>query len=205
MIKNRFLLIIFSLFLVIETATADEKLDLQNHFLNKIDNIISIVEDKTLNRELRNNKIISVLTPMFDFKLMAKLSLGKKWKTLDKDTQKEFVKLYVKRMKQSYSSKVDKYTDEKIVINSLEYQVNKRSKKVSHTRALLNTSLVSKDDKMELVYKFYKPKKQIENKNIWLTYDVVIDGVSIIKTDKAQFKAVIRESSIEGLIKKLRK
>ena len=159
--------------------------------------IITVVQNKQYTADVRNNIIIETISPMFDFTLMGKLSLGRKWKTLDKDTQKEFVKLYVKRMKQSYSSKIDKYTDEKIIVNSI--------KQVKKTRVVLDTSIVSSGDKLELIYKYYKPKKQIKDKNLWLVYDVVIDGVSIIKTDKAQFKAVIKESSIEGLMKKLRK
>ena len=100
-------------------------------------------------------------------------------------------------MKKSYSAKIDKYTDEEILINSI-----KQPKK---TRVTLNTSLVSAGDKLEVIYKFYKPKKQIKNKNVWLVYDVVIAGVSIIKTDKAQFRAVLKESSIDDLMERLRK
>ena len=133
---------------------------------------------------------------MFDFKLMAKLSLGKKWKIMSKDKQEEFIKLYVKRMKKSYSSKVDKYTNETIIVNEI--------KQLKKTRIILNSSLISNSDKTEVVYKFYKPKTQIKDKDKWLVYDVIIAGVSIIKTDKAQFREVLKESSIDVLMDKLR-
>jgi phospholipid transport system substrate-binding protein len=100
-------------------------------------------------------------------------------------------------MKQSYSSKIDKYTDEKIVINSI-----KQSKK---TRVLLDSSLVGVDDNTPVIYKYYKPKKQMKNKEKWLIYDVVIAGVSIIKTDKAQFRAFLKEHSVNELMDKLKK
>ena len=60
-------------------------------------------------------------------------------------------------------------------------------------------------DKTEIIYKYHKPKKRIKNKNIWLVYDLIIDGVSIIKTDKAQFQAVLKEHTIDELMEKLRK
>ena len=67
------------------------------------------------------------MAPMLDFELMAKLTLGKKvWKKLSKAKRAEFTKLYVKRMENSYSSKVDAYTDEQVVIRKI--QRNKKNR-----------------------------------------------------------------------------
>ncbi len=184
---------------------ANDVEDIKIKFQAVTNTIITVVQNKQYTQNVRNNIIVETITPMFDFKLMAKLSLGKKWKTLDQNQSKEFVSLYVNRMKQSYSSKVDKYTDEKIIINSLIQPISKKTKKVSTTRAILSTSLVSSGEKVKVVYKFHKPRKQIENKNIWLAYDVIIGGVSIVKTDKAQFRAVLKESTINQLMELLRK
>jgi len=170
--------------------------NVKTNFTLTTNKIIKIIQNKKLDLQTRNDKIIEMITPMFDFKLMAKLSLGKTWKILNKQQQNEFVKLYVKRMKKSYSSKIDKYTNEKIVINDIQ--------QIKKNRAILKTILITQDDKLEIIYKFYKPKKQRQNKNDWLIYDVVIAGVSIVKTDKAQFKAVLKETSIEALLDKLR-
>jgi len=170
--------------------------NVKTNFTLTTNKIIKIIQNKKLDLQTRNDKIIEMITPMFDFKLMAKLSLGKTWKILNKQQQNEFVKLYVKRMKKSYSSKIDKYTNEKIVINDIQ--------QIKKNRAILKTNLITQDDKLEIVYKFYKPKRQQQNKNDWLIYDVVIAGVSIVKTDKAQFKAVLKETSVEALLDKLR-
>jgi len=170
--------------------------NVKTNFTLTTNKIIKIIQNKKLDLQTRNDKIIEMIRPMFDFKLMAKLSLGKTWKILNKQQQNEFVKLYVKRMKKSYSSKIDKYTNEKIVINDIQ--------QIKKNRAILKTNLITQDDKLEIVYKFYKPKRQQQNKNDWLIYDVVIAGVSIVKTDKAQFKAVLKETSVEALLDKLR-
>jgi len=159
--------------------------------------IFSIVQLKEENKDAKNLAITKTIAPMFDFKLMARLSLGKIWKSLDEKKQSEFIVLYVKRMKKLYSEKVDKYTDEKIVINNI--------KQIKQTRVILNTSLISSDGKIEIIYEYHKPKKRIKNKNLWLVYDVIMDGVSIIKTDKAQFRAVLKEHTIDELMEKLRK
>ncbi|MCK5110737.1 MAG: ABC transporter substrate-binding protein [Arcobacteraceae bacterium] len=181
---------------LIFNLNATEVDDLNLTFTNKTNTVVDIVKCKLFTSEERNDKIIEAITPMFDFQLMAKLSLGKKWKSLNETKQAEFIKLYVHRMKKSYSAKIDKYTDETIIINKIT--------QIKKTRIVLNSSLISKDEKVEVIYKYHKPKKQIENKDKWLVYDVIIAGVSIVKTDKAQFKAVLRESSIETLMDKIR-
>ncbi len=170
--------------------------DIKINFQNMAIKIVKIVQDKTVTSDVRNDNIITTITPFFDFKLMAKLSLGRVWKTMDKAKQDKFIKLYVNRMKKAYSSKIDKYTDEKIVVNSI--------KQVKKTRVVLDTDLVNGDDKLEIIYKYYKPRKQLEGKHKWLVYDAVIAGVSLIKTDKAQFLEVIQDSSLDKLMEKLK-
>ena len=178
--------------LLTQSLQADEQTDLKEHFLTKIDEVILIVEDKALTKDKRNTDIISVLTPMFDFELMAKLSLGKAWKKVPKDDKQKFIDLYVKRMEKSYSSKVDSYNNEKVEVTKIEQPKKNRIR--------LITDLVSTNDSLEIVYKYYKPKKPKEAKDNWLVYDVEIKGVSILKADKAQFKEFLQTKSIHDLM-----
>jgi len=189
---KKLLLWIMILLAVSQNAVANEQTILKDHFLDTIEKVIVIVKDKSLDKIERNSKIVQTLTPMFDFTLMAKLSLGKVWKKLDQKDQKKFVTLYVERMKQSYSSKIDAYSDEKVEVTQI-----KQSKS---NRIELITNLISKENKLEIAYKFYKPKKLKMDKDRWLVYDVVLLGVSILKTDKAQFREFLQTKSIEELM-----
>lgn len=194
---KKIVLMIYMCFILIQNISANEQIELKSHFLNKIDEVISIVEDKKLNKLQRNSKIIESLTPMMDFELMAKLSLGSRWKDLSNEEQQKFVSLYVERMKQSYSSKIDAYKDEKVEVKKVEQP--------QEGRIAFVTDLVSKDQKLEIVYKFHKPKEKIKSKDSWLIYDVEILGVSILKTDIAQFKEFLQTKSIKELIDTLAK
>jgi len=175
-----------------QSLAADEQIELKQHFLKKIDEVILIVEDKSLSKGDRNSNIIKSLTPMFDFKLMAKLSLGKTWRHLAKRDREKFAELYVERMKQSYSSKIDAYEDEKVEVKNVTQP--------KRNRIVLITDLVGKKEKLEIVYKFFKPKKRKSNKDSWLIYDVEILGVSILKTDIAQFKEFLQTKNISELM-----
>jgi phospholipid transport system substrate-binding protein len=74
-----------------QSLVADEQAELKKHFLNKIDEVILIVEDKKISKDERNANIVKTLTPMFDFELMAKLSLGNRWKELSLEDQDRFI------------------------------------------------------------------------------------------------------------------
>ncbi len=190
-------LIICSAVIFVQNLIASEQTQLKTNFLKKIDNVILTVEDNTLDKEQRNSKIVDILSPMVDFELMAKLSLGKTWKTLNTQNKEKFIELYIKRMKQSYSSKIDSYKDEKVVVTKIDQPKS--------NRIALITNLVSNNTALEIVYKFYKPKKQKENKSDWLIYDLVILGVSVIKTDKMQFKEFLQTNNITKLMENLEK
>ena len=194
----KFLLLVSLFLLFSQNLVADEKAELKTNLLNKIDEIIVIVEDKKLSKEERNSNIVKAITPMFDFELMAKLSLGKNaWQSLNSEDKKKFTKLYVQRMEKSYSSKLDSYNNEKVEV--------KKITQPKANRIFILTDLVKNDDKLEIIYKYYKPKKPKIDKERWLIYDVEISGISVLKTDKAQFKEFLRKKNITQLMEILTK
>lgn len=186
------ILMILSILGFTTSIDASEKDDLKEHFLQELNIIIKVIGDKQLSKDERNTKIVAQLTPMFDFELMAKLSLGKKaWMELSLENQNKFVTLYVERMKKSYSSKIDSYENEEITVT----QVKRKKSRIS-----LETEIATAEKNLKVDYKFYKPKERKTNKDAWLIYDVEIIGISILKADKAQFKEFLRTKSINDLM-----
>lgn len=178
-------------------ALKEEVTKVEANFSKKVDEVIKIVQNKSLSEDARNDEIIKTLRVIFDFELMAKLSLGKKvWISLDKEKRVEFIELYVQRMENSYSSKLNSYKNETIDIEKV-VQNNNRIK--------IFTKVRSKHESLEVVYKLYKPKKKKEGKEDWLIFDVEIIGISILKADKAQFKDYLKRNSIDDLMKVITK
>ena len=119
-----------------------------------------------------------MVNPLFDFKVMARNSLGRKhWVNMTRAQKKEFLDLFVKRLQESYLEKLDLYTDENVVIENAT-QVKKRIHVL--------TRLVSKTDKKDMVYKFWKSKRRG-----WGVYDIVILGVSVVQTYRSQFNGLL--------------
>ncbi len=193
MLQNRFLtiftLLVLSLFT--QAVMADDKGDIQLMMKEKIGTVTSIIQDKTIAKESRDRQVDTIVRPLFDFGLMGRLSLGKvQWKKLSKDERKLFSGLFEERVMQSYMSKLDLYTDEVVIIDD--------ALKVK-SRIHLPTHLMRKNERREILYKFYKSKKKG-----WLIYDVDILGVSIIQTYRTQFAGILKEDTFATLLEKLK-
>jgi len=183
------LIAVVSLLLFSQTAAADDKSEIDNLLKTNLDAVFTILQKNDLDQQAKNKEIIDIVTPMFDFELMARLSLGKKhWSGLSQDKKERFIELFIKRLKASYLSNFNLYTDEKVL-----YEPSVQVKKKIHTP----TYLVSKDKKISILYKFYKAQKN------WKIYDLEIQGVSIIRSYRSQFSSILESGTVDDLLLKL--
>ena len=191
-IMYRTLISLFAVFFAAAILSADEVSEIQAMTKEKVDLVIQTLKDTSLSKKEKKEGILKTIDGLFDFNLMARLSLGKEnWKPLSKSKRKEFSKLFVERLKQSYLDKLDLYTDEEVVVG--EAKLTKKN------RVEVLTYLITKDDKKEMTYKLYKSKKKR-----WMVYDVDVLGVSIVQTYRSQFSGILKKESMEQLMERMR-
>jgi phospholipid transport system substrate-binding protein len=181
----------FSLLLLSQVVTADDKSVAEEFIKSKLDAVFSVLQKKDLSQQAKNSEVEKIVTPMFDFELMGKLSLGKKyWPDLSPEQREKFTELFVERLRQSYLDKLKAYTDEKII-----YESPVAVKKKVH----VPTQLISKGKKISMLYKLYS------SNNSWKIYDVEIEGVSIIRSYRSQFNEILQKGTFDDLLQKMQK
>ena len=181
----------FSLLLLSQVVTADDKSVAEEFIKSKLDAVFSVLQKKDLSQQAKNSEVEKIVTPMFDFELMGKLSLGKKyWPDLSPEQREKFTELFVERLRQSYLDKLKAYTDEKIIYES---PVDVK------TKVHVPTQLISKGKKISMLYKLYS------SNNSWKIYDVEIEGVSIIRSYRSQFNEILQKGTFEDLLQKMQK
>ena len=172
-------------------AAAGKTAEVETLLKEKIDQVLIILKNKELARPERHDLILKVVSPVFDFQLMAKLSLGKKyWPGLGAEKRGEYSDIFIKKMQQSYLDKLDIYSGEDMIYDPPV---------VLGKKVHMRTYLDSKDSKLEIMYKFYKSSAG------WLIYDLEVAGVSTVQTYRSQFDGVLRDGTIDDLIAKLKK
>ncbi len=186
-----FFYVVCSLLLLNQSVTAHEKSAAEEFLKTNLDAVFVVLQKKDLSQEAKNSKVEEIVTPMFDFELMAKLSLGKKyWPGLSRDQKERFTELFIERLRRSYLDKLTAYTDEKVV-----YEPPVADNKKVH----VPTQLISKGNKISMLYKLYS------SNNSWKIYDIEIEGVSIIRSYRSQFNEILQKGTFDDLLKKMEK
>ena len=179
------------LFITVQAGLASDGNEAQALLKNRLDATIAVLQKKDLDQQKKNEQLVEIVTPMFDFHLMAKLSLGRKyWPGLSEEKKDEFTDLFIKRLRASYLEKISLYTDEKVFFKKPVQ--NKRKVRIP-------TEIISNNNRISMIYKMYKSKKD------WKIYDVEIEGISIISTYRSQFDQVLSKGTIDELLQKLEK
>ena len=71
------LVVVISLLLFYQSAAADDISEVEKLLKKNLDAVFTILQQKDLDPQAKNGEIVDIVTPMFDFELMARLSLGK--------------------------------------------------------------------------------------------------------------------------------
>ena len=193
-LKNLFKILLLVGF-IITSANALKQDEIQVIMTKKIDNVLSILEQKSLPINKKGEQIIKIIDEVFDYELMARISLGKEtWNSISSEKQKKFTKVFESKLKKSYIEKLELYNDQKVEIIGLKPHNN--------TRLQLETQLVGKEGNYQINYNFYNKAKDSEQ---WLIYDVDLVGVSIIQTYRQQFAGLLKEKSFDEMLVLLEK
>lgn len=169
--------------------TADNTGEVQEMLKKRLDSVLVVLQNEKLSFESKKAEISEIVSPMFDFPLMAKLTLGRKhWPTITRQQQEKFTDLFVDLLKQTYLDRISLYTDEQVVIKTAA-EVNRK--------VHIHTDLVSKGDSISMLYKFYRAG------NGWKIYDLEIQGVSLIVSYRNQFDQILSTGNIDDLIQQM--
>lgn len=159
-----------------------------------VDKVISLSQDKNLKKPgkaaERRSAIRKVISQRFDFEEMARRSLAVAWQQRTPQERKEFVGLYTDLLERSYMKRIEGYSNEKIVY---------LDEKIDGTYAVVRTKIVTgRSVEIPIDYRL------LDRNGKWLVYDVVIEGVSLVNNYRTQFSKIIRTSSYQELVKKMK-
>jgi phospholipid transport system substrate-binding protein len=178
-------------FTLVGLAHAGEPLDVVK---GAADRAVQILKDPKLlskdKKKERVDRLREAVEPIFDFEEMAKRSLGPHWRRRTPAEQQEFVKLFQEFMEKVYSDKLDLYEGEKIVFGK---------ETIDQDFAQVESSIINnKGETISIIYKLRRADTK------WKVYDAVVENISFINNYRSQFDRVIKSSSYEELVKRLR-
>ncbi|MEJ2657905.1 MAG: ABC transporter substrate-binding protein [Desulfobacterales bacterium] len=188
---RRILYVVLVLLLMSQTGWPDDKNAAKELLKTKIEAALAVLQKKDLVQQEKNNEFIKIVEPVFDYNLMAKLTLGRKyWPGLSEKNRERFTDLFVARLKATYVDKLSFYHDEKVAFGTPVQE---------GIKIQIPTRVISKNNNIIMMYKLYK------SPNNWKIYDIEIEGVSLISTYRSQFYDILSKGTIDDLLLKLEK
>ena len=136
--------------------------------------------------------IESKIVPHFNFTRMARLAMGRNWRSATPEQQKELASEFKTLLVRTYSTALTNYRDQQIDYKPLRAKPDDNEVTVkSDVKQSGSSQPVSIDYEMEKTDKG------------WKIYDVKVGGVSLVTTYRDTFASEVREHGVDGLIKSL--
>jgi phospholipid transport system substrate-binding protein len=135
--------------------------------------------------------VATVLLPNFDSEYSARLVLGQSWRTATPDQQKRFVDAFYHSLLRNYGAALLNFTADRFVI--LPYKGDP-----GDTTATVRTEVKkSTGEKVPVNFSLRKTDAG------WKAWDVVIEGISYVKSFRTDFGAEIQQKGLDEVINRL--
>lgn len=187
-----FLLMVWMLLSGGERALASSENDPLVQVQKSVDEILMILQSEELQtpekKDERKQRILTVVNRMFDFRGMARSSLGQNWNSLTTEERDSFVSLFASLIEQRYIGKIDAYSNQKVIY---------KDQRVRNNKARVYTAIIDRDLEIPIDYSLQMSQGK------WLIKDLKIENVSLIANYRRDFNSIIRKEQFAGLVEKI--
>jgi len=143
--------------------------------------------DKQKALRLAEEKVL----PHIDFEEATRLAVGRAWARAAPEQRKKLVEEFRRMLVRTYSSAISAYEGQTM-------QVLPVRMKPGDTEVTVHNRYIRAGGKpLPVDYAMHKTAEG------WKIYDITVEGVSLVLTYRSEFDALVKQSGIDGLIKRL--
>ena len=154
------------------------------------DQVLKVLEDPALSLPERRETVKHLAEQVFEVTETAKRALGQHWLQRTPAEREEFVKLFANLLEQTYINRIDEFGGEKLTYVS---------EQIDGDRAVVKARVTTKKGTDVPV-----ESRLLQRDTRWLIYDILVENLSLISNYRSQFDRVIRTTSYEELVKRLK-
>ena len=182
----KFILVIF----VSTSALAFEE-DAKKFVQSTTDEAKKIILDKSIKLEDKKKEIEKIAINFVDVDGLGKFTLGSERKNLNKEQLNQYTKTFRVFFAKNISSRLQNYSDQDIKVIG--------SKQISDNYVMVNSKMISKKEGQEIAvdWRVFKINDKL------VVRDLVVEGLSLAKTQRQEFSSILASKGFDGLIKSL--
>ena len=167
-------------------------LDAPSEFVRQLgERTIEVLSNESYTAEDRMARYRELLRDGFAVNIIGRFALGRYWRTASPELREEYLALFQEFVLDIYSKRLDGFSGETFTIV--------KSKTLDETDTLVSTEISGGDGpsiRVDYRVRSFEDKFQI--------VDVLVEGISLIVTQRSEFASIINRDGIEGLLEKLR-
>jgi len=185
-IKKIFLYI--SIILLISSNSNSAEPNAETFVLKLTEDAKIIFNDKSLNKDSRLKKLNELSAKYLDLEALAGYTLGDYREKATATERDSFNKLFREYFIKNMSSKLNDFADQELKIID--------SKKINENNIIVSTKIFSKKDAQEIAvdWRIYIKESKL------LARDLVVEGLSLARTQKEEFASIIASKGFSGVI-----
>ena len=188
--KKILLLIIFIILSGKNTLAFEKKAE--DFIVQTTSNAKKIILSTKIDEKEKRKNLEQLALDTVDVSGLAKYTLGESSKTLSEKQILEFVEIFKIFFSKNISNKLKDYSDQNVIISG--------SKKISDNYVLVNSKIISNKDKQEIIVDW---RVFLINNNL-IIRDLVVEGLSLARTQREEFASIIANKGYDNLIASLK-
>jgi phospholipid transport system substrate-binding protein len=143
--------------------------------------------DKQKALKLAEDKIL----PHVDFQEATRLAVGRSWRQTSAEQKQQLVNEFRRMLLRTYSNAISAYQGQQMKVLPLHM-------KAGETDVAVRNQYIKPGQKpVQVDYQMHKVGDS------WKIYDIIVEGVSLVLTYRSEFDQVVKESGVDGLIKRI--
>lgn len=155
------------------------------------DEAITVLGDASLSGQQRQDGLRPLFTKYLDLPFIGRFVLGRHWRPLDEQQRSAYTSAFSNYVATIYARRLEDYSGETMKVVG--------SQSLSDTDTMVNTQLIRPNGPPVAVDWRVRMKGDTGN-----VIDVVVEGVSMVVTQRDEFNAYLQQRSVETLIERLK-
>jgi len=154
--------------------------------------VLAVLEDEGLSDRQKFDHLVDLLEGPIDLDLVGRLILGHHWRTASAQQQEQYLELFREYALANLSSKLHLYAGQDFEITD--------AKVLNRHDAMVTTQITGTEGPpLNVDWRLRERDSKL------VAIDVIVEGVSLIVSQRSEFGSVIERHGIDGLLSELRK
>lgn len=175
------------------SALAKESASDAKNFVDSVAaEVLKIVKDDSADKDAKAKKIETLFEQKVDINFVAKFVLGKNWRDASEKQRTDYIAAYKPFILKNYASRLTRYSGQTYTLK------NPRSDGDS---SMVTMEIVDPNGQNVVV----DYRLSANGNGSYKILDIIVEGVSLLTTQRSEFNAIVDRKGVDGLIEALKK